>query len=193
MLRHDGGTEESDRPVINLVRFDTVEPDLADSLVVSLEGFFRFIGEDEFARPEVRQSRRCLPAKLPDNYQGSFLLNILDNVAGNIVIGITDAVFSDPNLPRKVFGYGSGGRAVISTYRFRRESSNRRLLYERLDKEIVKILALACDLPVCSNPLCIVIYHKSMVDIDRNTTVCPSCRAQFVRSLGSYLGGKTHE
>jgi predicted Zn-dependent protease len=192
MLRHDGGSEESDRPVVNLVRFGTVEQDLLESLARSVEGFLRFIGEEGIVQPTVLRSRRCLPAGLPDQYQGTFLLSHLESVPGNIAVGVTDIVFYDPNLPRRVFGYGSGGRSIISTFRFRRESDNRRILYERLNKEIIKILSMACDLPICSDRQCIVMYHRFMEDIDKNTTVCPTCRQKFVKSLEWYLGAKNH-
>jgi predicted Zn-dependent protease len=192
MLPRDGGTEESDRPVVSLVRFGAVEPDLAGSLVRSIDGFFCFLGMNEDLQPEIRQSRRRLPTKIPYQYQGDFLLSYIEDFSGNIVVGVTDIAFYDPNLPRNVFGYGSSGRGVLSTYRFRRESENRGLLYERLNKEIIKILALACDLPRCHDNSCVVVYHRTMVDIDRNKTVCLKCRQTFVRSLESYLGDRDH-
>ncbi len=165
---------------------------MTEGLAGSVHDFFRYIGKIEVHLPEIRQSSRRLPAGIPDQHQGDVLLSSLEGYAGSIVLGVTDIAFYDPGLPRNVFGYGSGGRGVLSTYRFRRESKNRRLLSDRLNKEIIKILALACDLSRCKDPSCIVVYHQTMEDIDRNTTVCPNCRQKFVRSLESYLGGGDH-
>jgi predicted Zn-dependent protease len=178
--------------VVSLVRFGTAEADLADSLARSIDGFFRFLdipGED---LPQIRQSSRRLPAGIPDQHQGDFLLSSLGGHSGNIVLGFTDIPFYDPSLARNIFGYGSGGRGVLSAYRFRRESENRRLLSDRLNKEIIKILALACGLSRCQDPSCIVVYHRTMEDIDRNTTVCPGCREKFVGSFELFLGGERH-
>jgi len=190
MLPHDGGTNDSNIPSVNLVRFGNVEPELLESLARSVAGYFRTLEEEMSIQPTILRSRRWLPEKIPDQYQGDFLLSHLEAVPGNIVIGITDIVFFDPHLPRKVFGYGSSGRSIISTYRFRRESESRRVLYDRLNKEIIKIFAMACDLPVCNDTECIVMYHKSMEDIDKNTRVCPKCRQKIVKSLEYYMGAK---
>lgn len=187
MLQHDGGTTDSNIPSVNLVRFGNVEPDLLESLAQSVEGFFRFLGNEKIVQPTVLRSRRPLPEKIPATYQGSFFISRLDRIPGNIVIGITDHAFCDPSLPRKVFGYGSCGKGSLSTFRFRRESENRRLLYDRLNKEVIKILALASEMSTCSNQHCILVYHRTMQDLDRNTSVCPSCREKMIKSLQSYL------
>jgi len=192
MLPHDGGTQELDRPVVNLVRFGNVEPDLLENLARSVEGFFRFIGEEDIVQPAVLRSRRTLPEKIPDVYQGDFLLSHMDHVPGNIVIGVADLAFYDPSLPRNVFGYGHSGKGSLSTFRFRKECENRQLLYERLNKEVIKILALASDLSSCNNQHCILVYHRTMQDLDQNTAVCPACRQKFVKSLKWYLGAKNH-
>lgn len=193
MSPHDGGTNDSIRPSINLVRFGNVELNLLESLAQSVENFFRFIGNEEIVQPTVLRSWHPLPKKIPDSYQGSFFLSCLDRIPGNIVIGITNHAFYDPSLLRNVFGCGYGGRGSLSTFRFRRECENRRLLYDRLNKEVIKILALASDMSSCSNNNCILVYHRTMQDLDGNTMVCPSCRLEMVRSLQSYLEGKRHE
>ncbi len=187
MWRDDGGTEDSDGPVITLVRFDTVETDLGENLVRSVEGVFRYLNGDDDRPPVVRHCHRRLPPGMPAARQGDFLLSHIRGISGNIVLGITDTGFFDPRLPRFVFGYGYGGRGVLSTFRFRRETGNCRQLYERLNKEIVKILALSCDIPQCSDPRCIAVYHRTMEDIDRNTIICPSCRKALGTSLRHYL------
>jgi predicted Zn-dependent protease len=178
--------------VVSLVRFGTVEADLAENLARSIDGFLRFLDIPGKDLPKIRQLSRRLPAGIPDQHQGDFLLSSLESLSGNIVLGISDIAFYDPGLPRNIFGYGNGGRGVLSTYRFRRESENRRILSDRLNKEIIKILAMACGLSRCLDPSCIVVYHRTMEDIDRNTTVCPACRQRFVRSLESYLGERNH-
>lgn len=187
MLPPDGGTNETELPSVNLVRFGSVEPDLLESLARSVEEFFHFLGDDEIIQPVVFRSRRALPEKIPDTHQGSFLLTHMKPIPGKIVIGVTDIGFYDPQLRRNIFGYGSGNRGVLSTLRFRKECENRRLLYERLNKEVIKILALASDMSSCSNQHCILTYHRTMQDLDRNTTVCPSCRKKLIASLQNYL------
>lgn len=191
MLPHDGGADTSDRPVIAVVNYGNVEQGLIESLARSVEGYLLTLDEEVTIKPAVLRSRKSLPEKIPELYQGTFLLSHLHNLPGNIVIGITDIIFFDPHLPRRIFGYGSGGRGVISTYRFRRESDNRHALYDRLNKEVIKIFAMACDLPVCNDTECIVMYHKSMEDIDKNTRVCQTCHQKIVKSLEYYMGAKS--
>jgi predicted Zn-dependent protease len=173
--------------MVTLVRFGAVEPDLTTSLVQSIEGFFSSLDIEEDLRPQIRALHRRLPAGIPDQNQGDFLLSRIEGFSGNIVLGITDIAFDDPNLPRRVFGYGRIGRGVLSTYRFRRESENRHLFFHRMNKEIIKILAMSCGLSHCHDTSCIVMYHRTMDEIDRNTSICRNCRQQIVGSLASYL------
>lgn len=193
MWLHDGGDEESDRPVVSLVRFGAVERDLVANLTRSLDGFFHMLGNTDIVQPSIRQFHRRIPPLLPVQNQGDFLLSDLDGISSSIIIGISHIPFYDPLLPRHVFGYGYRGRGVLSTFRFKKESENRILYHERLNKEVIKILALACDLPRCHDRNCIVVYHRTMEDIDRNTSVCKACREKFLKSLKSYLGGQEHE
>jgi len=192
-LPFDGGADRTDRPVINLVRFGSVKDDLLESLAKSIEAFIDFIGLMECVRPVVLRSKRRLPDKIPDACQGSFFVDYLEKLPGNIVIGVTDIAFYDPSLQRNMFGYGYGGKGMLSTFRFLRECENRQLFHERTKKEIIKILALACGLSACNDKDCIVVYHRTMQDLDRNTTICPSCRKKLVESLQKYLEIKSYE
>jgi predicted Zn-dependent protease len=57
-----------------------------------------------------------------------------------------------------------------------------------MGKEILKILGMAIGLSSCNDPGCIMVYHRSVQDVDRNQRVCERCRKEFVEGIGRVTG-----
>jgi predicted Zn-dependent protease len=93
-------------------------------------------------------------------------------------------------MARFVFGNGRDSMGTLSTYRFRTETASRNLYLERISKEIIKILGMASGLSSCRDHACIMVYHRTMDDVDRNWNVCSGCRGKFVRAFLSMINDK---
>jgi predicted Zn-dependent protease len=185
---YDGFQHRSKRPGISIVFFGRIDRDLEDTLIHSLSQFSGSFGELLSVQPEFSCFHLPNPHKLPNANQETVFFPLLEQVKGNIVIGVTGSGFYDPSLHRYVFSYGSwNGRGLLSTYRFRTEIPNRGLFLDRLSKQIIKTLAMACGLGSCSNPECVVSYHRWVEDLDRNRYVCDACRSALIRSFSIFL------
>ena len=188
MRGEDGGERPSKHPSVALVFFEENDDELKDALLESVEQFFDWLKGELPAKPRFSLWNARNPENIPAQNQDRVFFPLLEEVNGNIVLGITGTGFYDPSLPRFVFSYGSwSGRGLLSTYRFRTETHNRRLYLDRLRKQIIKTLAMACGLGSCSNPDCVVSYHRWVEDLDRNRYVCNSCRSALIRSLSVFL------
>jgi predicted Zn-dependent protease len=93
-------------------------------------------------------------------------------------------------MARFVFGNGRDSMGALSTYRFRTETASRSLYLERMGKEIVKILGMASGLSSCRDHACIMVYHRTMEDVDRNRIVCLGCRGKFLMAFQSMIQDK---
>ena len=188
MLRDDGSERPSKHPTVALVFFEERDHELKDALLGSLEQFFDQLKGELPAQPRFSLWNAQNPGTIPAHNQDRAFFPVIDEMNGNIVIGVTETGFYDPSLSRCVFSYGSwSGRGLLSTYRFRTESPDRSLFLDRLSKQIIKTLAMACGLSSCSRPDCIVSYHRWVEDLDRNRGVCDTCRTAFIRSLSEFL------
>lgn len=189
MQQYDsGGERPSKHPTVALVFFEEEDYELKDTLLASVEEFFDWLKGDLQAQPRISLWNARNPENIPAQNQDRVFSPLLDEVNGNIVLGVTRVGFYDPSLPRFVFSYGSwSGRGLLSTYRFRTESPNRSLYLDRLRKQIIKTLAMACGLGVCSRPDCVVSYHRWVEDLDRNRCVCDRCRSSLIQSLSDFL------
>lgn len=187
MHGYDGCEFPSKHPTVTLVFFGHVDPDLPEPLLNSLNLFFDSLNGDIPVRPEIFQRQVPSPEKIPKQDQNSAFFPVIEEMPGNIVIGVTNEGFYDSFRQRYIFSYGGwDGRGLLSTYRFRTETKGRRLMIERLNKQILKTLAMACGLGSCSDQSCIVSYHRFVEDLDRNQCICERCRSEFVQIL-SYL------
>lgn len=182
----DGGSVDNSIPRVTLVLFDIWDRDLERTLSDTLQQFFFSIGERIPSTPQVSVQNRPCPSINPFEENIGRFCKLLDDAPGNIRIGVIDVglwTFSPP--PRFIFGQGCRyGSAVLSTYRFRRETQSRKLLHLRLSREVIKILGLACNLDACDDPWCMLTYHRAVEDLDRNRYICRHCRDQFIASLG---------
>ncbi|MFA4876455.1 MAG: hypothetical protein WC586_03505 [Methanoregula sp.] len=188
MIHCDGCTDDRPRKnIITLALYGWTDPELANVLRYSLE---RFTGTLQGLPviPAVSCQYLPVPEKIPAINQERVFLSSLEQVGGNITIGVTGTGFFDPTLGRHLFSYGmSGGRGVLSTYRFQKESNSRSRFLDRMGKQVVKTLALACTLGSCPDPYCIVSYHRWAEDLDRNRYICGSCREEFSKNLAFFL------
>jgi len=185
----DGGSIGNSMPLVTVIIFDVEDRDLERTLSGALQQFFSSIGEKIPFVPQISvEHRRNPPITHPENIFRSFC-QVLEETPGNIRIGVTDAgLWTSSPPPRFIFGQACDyGSALLSTHRFRRETQSRRLLHERLSKEVIKILGLACNLGPCGDPHCILTYHRAVEDLDRNRYVCRHCRDWFIDSLGELL------
>jgi predicted Zn-dependent protease len=184
----DGGERPSHHPMVALVFFEEHDQELKDALLESLEQFFDWLNGELPVQPRVLVWNASNPENIPDNNQDIVFFPVIEQANGNIILGVTGTGFYDTSLPRFVFSYGSWkGRGLLSTYRFRKETKNRVLLLDRLRKQIIKTLAMACGLGSCSNPECVVSYHRWVEDLDRNRYVCNTCRSALIRALSIFL------
>jgi predicted Zn-dependent protease len=188
MAGHDGGEIPSKHPTVALVFFEERDHELKDALLESLEQFFEWLNGELPVQPRVSVWNIQNPEIIPAHNQDKVFFPVLEQANGNIILGVTETGFYDTSLPRFVFSYGSWkGRGLLSTYRFRTETHNRRLFLDRLRKQIIKTLAMACGLSSCSNPDCVVSYHRWVEDLDRNRYICKTCRTELIRSLSVFL------
>ncbi|WP_321508195.1 hypothetical protein [uncultured Methanoregula sp.] len=173
---------------ITLVFFGRIEPELEDALANSLEELVGSLRESLPVRPGISRRYMAVPENIPPHNQERVFLSSLEPVGGNLVLGVTNTGFYDPYLGRHLFSYGRvGGSGVLSTYRFRKETDTRRQFLDRMGKQMVKTLALACTLDSCPDTGCIVSYHRWARDLDKNRYVCPSCRNGLLWSLAFFM------
>jgi predicted Zn-dependent protease len=185
---YDGSQFKSKSPGITLVCFGKMENDLEYTLMQSLNAFFRSIQEHLPVQPGFSCFHFPDPVNLPNENQETLFFPLLEQVDGNIILGVTGTGFYSPFRSRFIFGYGnSTGRGLLSSYRFRLESGSHKQFLDRMSKQIIKTLAMACSLGPCSNPECIVSYHRWVKDLDRNHFVCDTCRTELIQSLSEFL------
>jgi predicted Zn-dependent protease len=188
MAGYDGVEIPGKHPTVALVFFEERDHELKNALLESLEECFAWLDGEIPSRPKFSICELPNPKNIPSQNQDAFFFPFLDQANGNIILGVTGVGFYDPSLPRFIFSYGRwNGRALLSTYRFRTETTSRSLLLERLRKQIIKTLAMACGLGPCSNPECVVSYHRLVEDLDRNRYVCNTCRTELIQSLSIFL------
>jgi len=184
----DGGEYPSKHPTVALVFFEENDDELKGALLESVEQFFDWLKSELPAQPRFSLWNAQNPGTIPPHNQDRVFFPVLEQVNGNIVLGITGTGFYDPSLPRYVFSYGRwNGTALLSSYRFRTETPNRELCLDRLRKQIIKTLAMACGLDSCSDKECVVSYHRWVEDLDKNRYVCKTCKTEFVQSLSEHL------
>ena len=187
--RYDGGEYPiKKRSRIILVFFGNTNPDLEEVLENSLKQFIDSIQEDLPVNPRILCRYESMPRNIPPHNQHRVFFSALQKINGNIVLGITGTEFYDPQLSRNVFCYGQvDGRGLLSTYRFRKETHNPRLLLERVGKQVIRVLAMACTVDSCFDSYCIISHHRRVEDLDQNWYVCEPCRKDFIRNLAFFL------
>jgi predicted Zn-dependent protease len=187
--RYDGGEYPiKKRSRIILVFFGDTNADLEEVLENSLKLFIDSIQEDLPVIPNILCQYESMPRNIPPQNQHRVFFSALQKINGNIVLGITGTEFFDPQFSRHVFCYGQvDGRGLLSTYRFREETHNPRLLLERLGKQVIRVLAMACTVDSCFDTDCIISHHWRVEDLDRNWYVCEPCRKDFIRNLAFFL------
>jgi len=184
----DGIQYNQKRPGITLVCFGRIEHELRDELLHSLGSLLDSLEEFIPIRPVVSCFHEPDPLRIPAVNQEVSYFPLLEQIGGNIVLGVTNTGFFDPSKSRYIFSYGHvDGRAALSALRFRKECATRQLFLERMGKQILKTLAMACTLSSCADTGCIVSYHRWAKDLDRNQYVCEPCRQDLIRNLKFFL------
>jgi predicted Zn-dependent protease len=153
----------------------------------TLREFFASMEHDLGCIPTFPLVHLGMPGHIPRTNQEEAFYEELEHVPGDIIIGVTDEGFYDRGIARFVFGSGRNGIGTLSTYRFRKETSGNSIFLERMGKELIKILAMACGLSSCPDPGCIVVYHRTMEDMDRNRYVCTTCRGRIAKALRAVM------
>lgn len=184
----DGIQYNQKRPGITLVCFGRIEHELRDELLHSLGSLLDSLEEFIPIRPVVSCFHEPDPLRIPAVNQEVSYFPLLEQIGGNIVLGVTNTGFFDPAKSRYIFSYGHvDGKAILSALRFRKECATRQLFLERMGKQILKTLAMACTLSSCADTGCIVSYHRWAKDLDRNQYVCEPCRQDLIRNLKFFL------
>ncbi|MFW6173033.1 MAG: hypothetical protein ACOC5T_04750 [Elusimicrobiota bacterium] len=184
--RFDGSIGEDSRKNLKLVVFGRIEDNISYNLQKSLKSFFISIKEDLGFLPSINLIKRPEPEISNLQNSGVMLNGELSKIHGKIVLGVTDLGIYDDFVQRNIFGYGGNGTGLLSTYRFRQREDGMEKLKERLCKEIIKILGLACGIS-CNEKYCILTYHRFVVDLDVNNDVCPNCREKMIREIKYYM------
>ncbi len=140
----------------------------------------------------VRISSVPIPPRLGLNprrgqYHAGTILSYLSQVSFPDLIRLVALVDFDLYEEGLNFVFGEaemGGRnAVVSLYRLRHPDE--RILFERTFKEVNHELGHTFGLGHCADPLCVMSFSNSVVDVDRKRReFCPTCR----RALGASPG-----
>jgi predicted Zn-dependent protease len=186
-MYEDGVYVKEDKPSMTLVNFGEVSQTRFELINNSL---IKFLSSLELnTTPEIRIiSKRNPFIKFKEDSEPAFS-NEIDNISGNIVIGVTDHGIYDRAIDKYIFGFGRYRSGILSTYRFRNTINSPQKIRERLSKEIIKILALSTGVAHCSSSTCIITYHRSVTDLDTNTWVCDECRDNMKRVINDLLQG----
>jgi predicted Zn-dependent protease len=189
MSRFDGGAFPREKtPRILLVFFGDCDPVIEEVLTRALTQFIGSILGELREVPDFFCRYEPVPKFIPRYTQHRVFFSALRKITGNIVIGVTDTEFYNPVLSRHVSCYGQvDGRGMLSTYPFRKETHNPRLFRERLNKQVLRVFAMACTVESCLDSECIISDHRRVEDLDRTRYVCQPCREDFVRNLTFFL------
>lgn len=177
----DGVYIKENMPSLTLVNFGEVSLHLLDVLEQSLIKFLSSL-ELEIA-PEITILKYDDPVITVKGCEEMVFKQDLLKIPGNIVLGVTNQGIFDKYIDSFIFGFGSNGLGLLSTYRFIKAPKKIQKDFERLSKEIIKIMGLAVGIPHCSRSNCILTYHRSVTDLDYNDVVCEKCREDFKKSL----------
>ncbi len=188
MSKSDGAEKEDNTPKVTLVIFGDIDNDISYFLLKYLKTFVMSFEPELQIVPSFPLIRKSNPHIDTLDGRQKIFSKELDTIDGDIVIGITDIGIWDlfPH-PRFIFGFGGNTRGLVSLCRFKKETTNKNLLKERVGKEVLKIFARACHVDDCAERECILIYHWKTEDFDINRHVCEKCRSQFAISLKQIL------
>lgn len=184
-MKVDGVYIKEKKPVVTLVNFGDVPPTLFKEIDHSLKWFFRSHQNELDLFPDINLVNRANPLINHREESESKFKYELRLIPGKIVVGVTNKGIYDTD--RYIFGFGWYNKGLLSIYRFINTNKRPQKIRERLAKEIIKILALAIGIPHCQNKQCILTYHYSVVDLDRNTGICDNCREQMIEHINQIL------
>lgn len=186
--RSDGGFVRKDCPVLSFIVFGRIDTKTTETVRAALESYFDSIGNELSKFPVFIQIDRNIPEIREARNQQQYYFEDMRQVEGNIKIGLTEGELYSPPDGRNMFGYGNhDGSGIFSLARFRKECSMKRLFYDRIGKQSIKVLSLALQVSSCAQSDCIVSYHRHVEDLDRNTAVCPKCQNEMIMEINEYL------
>lgn len=192
----DGGSREDERPRLALALFEIHDKKEESSLLFALKDLCISLG------PLIDKTPFVTSVHLNNPLFGDMSISTMlpeyrkamDAVGGEIVLGVTELPLFDPGLGRNIFGQGIGsGLGIFSLTRFREAGGAPGIYYNRLSKEIIKILGLNCGLPHCPDKNCILAHHRFMEDLDLNKKVCNSCLQEFADEFNRIYGQEHRE
>ena len=168
-------------PDISIVPVGRVDPDILDFLSMAMPGN---IG----ARVRVVRDARLDPSDAFNSgrqqyHSTKLLLKLLSTDCGtdSKILGVAAV---DLFIPILTFVFGEaqlGGRAaLVSTYRLRQQyyglREDKKLFYERCEKEAVHELGHAFGLNHCRSYSCVMHFSNSIEQVDvKGATFCDSC------------------
>lgn len=186
MEKFDGAMIKKRKPLITMVNYGEINPNLSEHLKDSLYQFLQSIGDDLEYTPEINVIHMPNPQIQEKGKEEEVFYRELDKISGKIIVGVTEIGVYDNYISRNIFGFGRVGTGLLSSYRFRKSSPKK--MKERLGKEIIKIFSLAADVGHCKNENCIVSYHRQIQDLDSNHGVCKECTEKLIKNINQYMG-----
>jgi predicted Zn-dependent protease len=190
----DGGFLRKDWPAVSFIVYGRIDTGTTETVREALESYIDSIGEELTRFPVFIQLDRNIPVIRAPHSQEQYYFEDMRQVGGTIKIGLTEGELYSPYDRRNLFGYGNhDGSGIFSLARFRKECSGKRLFYDRIGKQSIKVLSLALQVSSCSQSDCIVSYHRHVEDLDRNTAVCPKCQGEMIVELNDYLNPDTSQ
>jgi predicted Zn-dependent protease len=186
--RPDGGFSNRKVPLITFVIYGPIEEPVAGAFQGSIESYIYSIGRELEKFPSFMRIYRNNPKITTFQNQNNILLEDMQDVEGNLKIGLTDVTFYSPSDRKNIFGSGnSEGMSVFSLTRFRKECPGKREFFNNIEKESIKFLSLALGIPNCPDPRCIITYHRHVTDLDLNDYVCPDCRKAIIDKMNDFF------
>jgi len=182
----DGGMVNKKNPMITFVIYGPIEEPVAGAFQGSIESYIHSISSELEQFPSFVRINRQTPKITTSRDQHTTLFKDMNDIEGNLKIGLTDVILYSPKDRKNMFGYGNpGGMAIFSLIRFRNECSNKRAFFDLIQKESIKILSMALDMPPCTKNSCVITYHRNVTDLDLNDSVCPDCRNTIIAEMNN--------
>jgi predicted Zn-dependent protease len=186
--RTDGGISNKEKPGITFIIYGPIEESAAGAFQGSIESYIYSIGDELEQFPSFIRIQKKAPDINTSENQHYILFEDMKTIGGNLKIGLTDVTLYSPSDKKNMFGYGNpGGMAIFSLTRFRNECQSKQLFLKMIEKESIKFLSLALNIPHCSKKSCIICYHRHVTDVGLNDTVCPECRGAIIREMNESL------
>ncbi len=170
---------------IYIVTFGDVENRLLLADAVNVKDIFEIEGRVATVQADIRFAFN--PNR--GQYHAGTILNYISRIVYPDMVRLIALVSFDLYEEGLNFVFGEaqyGGKyAVVSTFRL--NHSDERIFFERVFKETNHELGHTFGLKHCEDPLCVMSFSNSLVEVDRKSRdFCPRCRRKLDYVLSYY-------